>query len=85
MLQGAFRRVLELITNQSSPFGLIVIHATCSGLFGFITACIYGTKTWEIYKYKLNQCGKSNNHTSTNSPSSPTNVEMVASEANVVR
>ena len=50
---GAIRRIIELITGKVSPFWLTVIHAICSGLFGFITAVIYGSKTWEIYRYKL--------------------------------
>eukprot|EP01084_Bolivina_argentea_P194508 333735_1 len=47
---GAIRRIIELISNKPAPFIFVVIHAICSGLFGFITAVIYGTKTWQIYK-----------------------------------
>mmetsp|Transcript_66610 Transcript_66610/g.59760 ORF Transcript_66610/g.59760 Transcript_66610/m.59760 type:complete len:300 (-) Transcript_66610:100-999(-) len=53
---GAIRRIIELITNGHAPFWLVVIHAICSGLFGFITAVIYGTKTWQIYRYKCRSC-----------------------------
>lgn len=50
---GAVRRIIELITGNAAPFWLTVIHALCSGLFGFITAVIYGSKTWETYQYKV--------------------------------
>merc|ERR1719203_869580 len=43
---GAVRRIIELMTGNASPFWLTVIHALCGGLFGFITAVIYGSKTW---------------------------------------
>eukprot|EP01083_Nonionella_stella_P067207 177603_1 len=59
---GALRRVIELISGNPAPFILVVIHAVCSGLFGCITAVIYGTKTWQIYKSQLvTMCNTSEN------------------------
>lgn len=80
---GAIRRLYELMFNTDSPYFLVVTHAICSGLFGFITAVIYGTKTWQIYRYKCKSCLPSK---ITNKPSinkEVKTVEMDADELNV--
>ena len=53
---GAIRRLIQLFDRGFDAYWLAVIHAICSGLFGFITAVIYGTKTWQIYAYKMKSC-----------------------------
>lgn len=52
---GCIRRIIELTGNQP-PFAMDVIHALFSGLFGIITAVIYGTKAWDIYRREFVKC-----------------------------
>lgn len=51
---GTIRRIIEL-TGGNPSFGWSVAHAFFSGMFGTITAVIYGTRAWNIYKREFSK------------------------------